>query len=413
MNAISESGSDKALVIHVITRFDKGGSAENTFLTVRDLDKSIYDVRMIYGLSQESQMGGAEYSAAEKNLSEAAAHGVILTALPELVRRIDPVKDLRTFFTLLRTFRKLKPLIIHTHTSKAGFLGRWAGYFARVPVIIHTPHGHVFWGYFNDRIASLFVILERMTTLITSRLVMLTELEKKDHLHYRIAPENKLTVIHSGVDFPAFNDDSVNPEAMRKRLSIPANAFVVGAVGRLAPVKGHCYLLEAMATLAPKMSNLICVLLGEGELHQELENMALTLGIRDRIRFLGWRDDVASVMSVFDIIALPSLNEGMGRVIVEAMALGKPVIASAVGGIPNLVIPHENGLLFQPGNAENLAKSIELLYHSDVLRGEMGGNGKMRSTPYASGLMIRKIETLYSEMTSYYCRLPHRRRKIQ
>src|SRR3989304_4501451 len=146
---------NKIKVIHIITRFDKGGSAENTFLTLRALAKNRYDVVFIKGASPQEKLGELEYRAVEANLVAAREHHVRLICLRHLVRDLQPFSDLAAFFSLLRIIRREKPHIVHTHTSKAGILGRWAAYFCRVPIIIHTPHGHVFWGYFNSWQTSL------------------------------------------------------------------------------------------------------------------------------------------------------------------------------------------------------------------------------------------------------------------
>ncbi|MDD5170766.1 MAG: glycosyltransferase family 4 protein [Syntrophales bacterium] len=400
MNAISDSTGDKIKVIHVITRFDKGGSAENTFLTIRDLDKKRFDVSMICGSSQESRICEAEMSAAQENLACAKRNGVQIMHLPGLVRSVNPIRDLMAFFSLLHTFSKEKPHIVHTHTSKAGLLGRWAAFLVQVPVIIHTPHGHVFWGYFGRALTMLFIIMERMTAHITDLLIMLTMQEQEDHLRFRIAPREKFAVVHSGVDFRPFQKLSADPDEIRKSLKIPANAFVIGTTGRLTPIKGHRHLIEAVAALAPHLPDLVCVLLGDGELRQELEDLALRLRVQDRVFFAGWHPDVAPVIALFDIFVFPSLNEGMGKALVEAMALGKPVVASAVGGITNLVTDGKNGLLIPPGDTEALAKSIELLYQNNNLRQTMGEQARKRSTSYSSDLMVRKIESLYGEMAS-------------
>ncbi|MEI8174274.1 MAG: glycosyltransferase, partial [Deltaproteobacteria bacterium] len=140
---------EKIKVIHVITRFDKGGSSENTFLTVQGLAKEKYEVILIRGLSEESRMGTEEAAAVERNLTEAEKSGVKVITIPGLVRSIQPLNDLKTLLNLIRIFKNERPHIVHTHTSKAGILGRWAVFFAKVPIIVHTPHGHVFWGYFN------------------------------------------------------------------------------------------------------------------------------------------------------------------------------------------------------------------------------------------------------------------------
>lgn len=398
MNDISNAPSGKTRVFHVITRFDKGGSAENTFLTVRDLDKDRYDVWLITGLSHESQMGEAESAAAGKNLADAQKSGARIIYVPTLVRSIEPINDLKTLFFLIRLCRRLQPHIMHTHTSKAGLLGRWAALMARVPLIIHTPHGHVFWGYFGTAKTALFIFLERLAARFTKRLIMLTKQEMMDHLSVNIAPKQKFTVIHSGVDFRPFRSITDDPTDLRKLFNIPPNAIVVGSVGRLTQIKGHHFLLEAMGRLAPRLPNLTCVLLGDGELRQDLEDLASRLGIRDRVLFLGWRADVARIISLFDIFAFPSLNEGMGKVLIEAMALDKPIIASAVGGITNLITQDENGILVPPGDAEILAKAIELLYLDKNERCAMGKRGKDRAALYSSDLMVEQIDSLYREL---------------
>jgi glycosyltransferase involved in cell wall biosynthesis len=388
----------KIKVIHVITRFDKGGSAENTFLTVRGLDKEKYDVLLIKGLSQEFVMGEKEAEAVEENLNVAEKNSVRIFTLPELVRNIDPIQDIKAFFRLMNIFKSERPRVVHTHTSKAGILGRWAAFLAKVPIIIHTPHGHVFWGYFNRRKTSVFIFLERLTARITDRIITLTEQEKKDHLRFAIAPETKFAVIHSGVDLSKFSGVTVDAFEMKKKLGISEESFVVGTVGRLTPVKGQRYLLEAAVKVVLQKPDTLFVFLGDGELLTELNEMASALGIKDHVKFLGWRPDVAEIMTVFDVFVLPSLNEGMGKVLVEAMAMGKPIIASNVGGIPDLVINDDNGLLVAPEDPGAIAETIEGLYRDSVKTRNMGEKGKLIAAGYSVNAMIQKIDRLYTEV---------------
>jgi glycosyltransferase involved in cell wall biosynthesis len=388
----------KIKVIHIITRFDKGGAAENTFLTVKGHDKNRYEVILIRGLSYESNMGHSETSAVESSLEEAGRTGVKIFTIPELVRRIDPFNDFKTVLKLIRIFREERPHIVHTHTSKAGILGRWAALLAGVPVIIHTPHGHVFWGYFNRWKTKLYVLLERLTATITDRIVTLTEQEKKDHVRYHIADENKFTVIHSGVDLSKFSGTQVNVAEMKNKLGIAQGAFVVGTVGRLTPVKGQKYLIEAAAKILPKIPEIVFVFLGDGELMNELKMQAASAGISDKVKFLGWLPNVAEFMSTFDIFVLPSLNEGMGKVLVEAMAAGKPIIASDIGGISDLVVHGKNGLLVSPMNSDALANSIELVLGNSQMRTNMGEEGQRLSQEYDVNSMISKIDCLYLQL---------------
>ncbi|MBU2026971.1 MAG: glycosyltransferase, partial [Proteobacteria bacterium] len=304
-------------MIHVITRFDKGGSAENTFITVRGLDKARYDVVFIKGegASPRGDSGDLETEAVEANIVAAREHHVRLICLRHLVRDLHPFSDMAAFFSLIRIIGREKPHIVHTHTSKAGILGRWAAYFCRVPIIVHTPHGHVFWGYFHPRQTRLFILLERWTARITTAIVTLTPQEKEDHLRFRIAPEEKFSVIHSGIDLGTFLPDRSQPAETKAVLGIPPEMTVVGTVGRLTAVKGQEVLIRATSELIRQGEKIFLVLLGDGELRLDLEQLTLRLDIAEYVRFLGWQPDVARIMAVFDIFCLPSRNEGMGKVL--------------------------------------------------------------------------------------------------
>jgi glycosyltransferase involved in cell wall biosynthesis len=325
--------------------------------------------------------------------------GVKIITIPELVRDIQPRKDLKAFFALIDVFKKERPQLVHTHTSKAGLLGRWAAFFAKTDIIIHTPHGHVFWGYFNKWKTTCFIILERLSAVITDKIITLTDQEKKDHVRFKIAPDKKFTVIHSGVDLTAFSEVRINAAVMKNKLGIPPQAIVVGTAGRLTPIKGQRYLLEAAARISSPTGDLFFVFLGDGELAADLARMSSLLGIK-KAMFLGWRQDIPEVMSTFDIFVLPSLNEGMGKVLIEAMALGKPIVASNVGGIPDLVTHNHNGLLFPPANVEGLVNSMNILLHDPAKREEMGEKGKDIAAAFSADAMLQKVERLYAEVLS-------------
>ncbi|MDI6688800.1 MAG: glycosyltransferase, partial [Desulfobacterales bacterium] len=201
--------------------------------------------------------------------------------------------------------------------------------------------------------------------------------------------------VHSGINLDRLSNTFVNSSAMKRSLGISEGNLIVGTVGRLTPVKGHRYLVEAAGKIVDARPDTTFVFLGDGELSDELKNMASRLGIEENVKFPGWRPDVAEVMSIFDIFVLPSLNEGMGRVLVEAMALGKPIVASDVGGITDLVVHGENGFLVPVGNVDAMAVRINDLLESAEKRKKMGENGKSRSVNYSSDSMIKKIDRLY------------------
>ncbi|MCX5884006.1 MAG: glycosyltransferase family 4 protein [Deltaproteobacteria bacterium] len=387
---------DKIKVTHIITRFDKGGSAENTFLTIRGLDKNRYDGVLIKGPSPSGDSDDPEARAAQANIAACEAHTRVIS-IRHLVRDLNSLSDLIAFFALLRIIRLERPRIIHTHTSKAGILGRWAAWFSRVPVIVHTPHGHVFWGYFGPLQARLFILLERWTASITDAIVTLTPQEKRDHLRFRIAPERIFSVIHSGVDLAPFLTGLPQAEA-RSLLGIPQGETVIGTVGRLTAVKGQEVLIRAACELLRRGERIFIVLLGEGELRRELEALTLQLGIADKVRFLGWRTDVAHVLAACDIFCLPSRNEGMGKALVEAMATGLPVVASDIGGMKDIVRPGENGFIVPIGDVQALAKAIARLCHDPEMRRRMGEAGRRMAPRYSSEEMIKMIDQLYGKL---------------
>jgi glycosyltransferase involved in cell wall biosynthesis len=394
---------NKIKIVHVITRFDKGGSAENTFLTVRDLDKYHYDIVLVTGASQANspvRSGDSESAAIGANIASLRAKGVRMISIPHLVREPNPLADVAAFFSLVRIFRREKPRIVHTHTSKAGIIGRWAAFICRVPIIIHTPHGHVFWGYFNPWRTRFFILLERWTARITTAIVTLTPQEKEDHLHFRIAPEERFSTIHSGVDLDRYMAPAANISEMRTILDLPDGSFVVGTVGRLTPIKGHIHLLRAAVDIVAERPDIFFVFVGEGELRDDLQRYATEAGIAENVRFPGWRSDVERLLSVFDIFVFPSLNEGMGKAIVEALAMGRPVVASNVGGIPDLVISGENGILVRPADDHALFEAIKTLCENPDKRRRLGERGRETAAGYNVEAMIHKIDRLYCGLIS-------------
>ena len=381
-------------VMHIITRLDMGGSAQNTLLTcLKQAHK--YDVTLVYGLSLESRMTPLEKKKIQSHVKAARRKGVNIAPLAALIRRIDPIKDFQALVSLCKLMRQEKPAIVHTHTSKAGILGRLAAKISAVPLIIHTPHGHVFYGHFNRLTAELFRAVERCFGRITDEIVALTEGEKKDYLDLSVYPAERITVIHSGVDLRRFSDVRIDAAGVKEKIGLNPDSIVVGTVGWLLPIKGPLVLLRAMAALWQKTPKARLVYVGKGALERQLKSEAVRLKVADRVHFLGWRDDVHEIMQIIDIFVLPSRNEGMGRVLVEAMAAGKPVVASRVGGVPDLVKHGENGFLTSPGDVADLSYYIGRLLADEDLRTGMGLSGETISRDYSLEKMVEKIDALY------------------
>jgi glycosyltransferase involved in cell wall biosynthesis len=347
-------------------------------------------------------MTKAETTLVEDQLETAKKQGIEIIDVPSLVRRISPINDLRGLVALFRLMRKLEPHIVHTHTSKAGILGRLAAWMARVPTIIHTPHGHVFYGHFGRSLSRIFLQMERLLGKITHHHIALTPEECNDYLSLRVAQPNNTSVIHSGVDLQRFSKGAKQRTEKRKELGFSPHSLVVGYVGWLIPIKGVTYLVNAMAKIVEQHPKSLLVLVGKGDDKGEeeikLKEQVERAGLADKVRFLGWRPDVDEIMGCFDIFVLPSLNEGMGRVLVEAMAAGLPIVASRVGGIPDLVKHGENGLLVPPANASALEQAISDLLSDKARMKSMGETGKRMCRPYSLEAMVEQIDNLYSRL---------------
>lgn len=393
-------------VIHIITRLDMGGSAQNTLLTCMGFSEK-YHVILAHGLSHESHMTAAESRSVAKFVAKAENKGVTVIPISSLIRKINPFMDLRAFISLWRLIIREKPAIVHTHSSKAGILGRWAAKMAGVRRIIHTPHGHVFFGHFGSLASRLFLLVEKLSLFITDCMIALTEGEKKDYITLLNLRPESIEIIHSGVDINRYMKTRIKIKEKKISLGLNSGKLVVGSVGWLLPIKGPMVLLKAMDRIWLNRSAVQLVYVGKGELEEKLKSESFRMGVSDSVTFLGWRNDVHEIMPVFDLFVLPSLNEGMGRVLVEAMASGKPVVGSNVGGIPDLIKNGHNGLLVEPGDEIDLSVAIEKVLTDKKMRDEMGRKGQTMARKFGVERMVEKIDDVYATLLM----VPNEKRK--
>jgi glycosyltransferase involved in cell wall biosynthesis len=373
--------------MHIITRMVKGGAQENVLDKTVRLDPQRFTCILATGHSD-----GPEGSLIEV----ARERGADIREIPWLVREISPVNDIRAVAALVRLIRKERPDIVHTHTSKAGIVGRVAARIARVPVVIHEPHGHVFHGYYGKFKTALFISLERRFARYANRIVMLTTHEQADHVELRIAPTDKFVKIHSGIDFDAMFRDGAGRGALRKTLGIGDDDKVIGTLGRLVEVKGQIHLINAMPAIISQIPNAHLVLIGSGPLHDALESRAAEIGVNANVHFAGYRADVAACLKDVDVFVLPSLNEGMGRVLVEAMAMRLPCVASNVCGILDLIQDGRNGRLVPPANSEAIAAAVTEILRDPDLAQRLGNEAYSFAVPgYGVDAMLQKTETMY------------------
>ena len=385
----------KVKVLHIITRLIRGGAEHNTLLSVKGLAELGYDVSLAAGPSDKKE-GDIELDVRQA--------GIKLRVFHNLVREISPLNDLMAFFGLYLFIKKERFDIVHTHVSKAGILGRWAAKLAGVPFIFHTTHGNYFYGYFNPLLTCFFIILERMTALITDKMITLTEVEQSQYLEQKIGKPSQYTTIHSGIDLNQFNPENIkgNHKDLRRVLGLHEDDFVVGSVGRIAPIKGHEYLIQAAPSIVKKIPRAKFLIVGDGPMRYEMEALATQLGLDEQVFFLGMREDVPELLSIMDAFVLPSRNEGMGRALVEAMAMGLPCVATSVGGVPEVVTDGETGLLVPAEEPKALAEAITRLAKDAELSKRLAQAAQRRAlSAFGAQTMVNQISAVYQNFISH------------
>jgi len=378
----------KVRVAHVITRLCRGGAQENTFHTVRLADRARFEADLISGWTRGH----------EGSIEDAVrAAGIDIIREPALVRPVAPVRDVLALFRLTHLFRSKRYDIVHTHTSKAGFLGRLAANRAGIPIVVHTPHGHIFHGYFPKPITRIFVWAERHAARRTDRIITLMPAGIEQHLAEGIGRREQYVAVFSGIDLAPYDRAAERRDETRRALGVAPDDLLVGGVGRLEPVKGFSYFVEAAGIAAQHVPNVRFVVAGTGSQAEKLKRKAAPLG--ERFGFLGQRDDVPDLMAALDVFVAPSLNEGMGRVLLEAGAAGVPAVATAVGGIPDVLDAGRTGLLVAPRDADALTDAIVGLAADPDRRRAMGEAARRKIVPdYGLEAMVRRIEALYEQL---------------
>lgn len=382
-------GGRRIKVLHIITRMSKGGAQENTLLNVSRVDDARFESWLLSGPS-----AGPEGDI----LGKVRAGGVTFHEMRQLVREPAPLRDTIAYLKLLRFLRRHKFDIVHTHSSKAGILGRWAAYWSGVPVIVHSSHSHVFYGYFHPLVTAFYKVMERAAAKVSDSLQELTSIGVKEHLHHKVGRAEQFQVVYSGQDLGGFlaPGDPAERAALRAELGLSDEHLAVACVARLAPIKGHNTLLPAFAKALESNPNLRLVLVGTGELESQLKDLAKSLDIEEQVIFTGMREDVAALLKASDLFVLASLNEGLGRALVEAGACGLASVATRVGGVPEVVLDGETGLLAPPGDAAAMAEALTRLAADPELRARMGRAAREHVHPkFSIESMIETIEQDY------------------
>lgn len=379
-------------IVRVIARLNIGGPAIHTVLLSGELNKRGWKDILVCG-----RVGGSEgdmtYLAGEM--------GVAPIVIPELSREIAPLSDLKAFMELFRIMRREKPDIVHTHTAKAGTLGRLAALCAGVPIRIHTFHGHIFDGYFSPAKERAFLLAERFLARFTDRIITVSELVRDEIVNkLKVVKAAKCVAIPLGFELKRFLACESLSGAFRKELGVGADTLLVGIVGRLVPIKNHAMFLDVAGKVLARGRGLKVkfVIVGDGECGDSLKAQAKLMGLDGHTVFTGWRRDLAAVYADLDIVALTSLNEGTPVSVIEAMASGRSVVATDVGGVADLITDGENGYLAKSNDPEGFSNIVIGLLADRDMRIRLGARGRERvRVKYSKERLLNDMESLYND----------------
>jgi glycosyltransferase involved in cell wall biosynthesis len=373
-------------VLRVVTRLNVGGPARQALFLSDELRNRGFETRLVWGAS------GPDEGTFEPSDDLPATYSAYLQ------RKMDPVDDLRAAGAIDGVIRRWRPQIVHTHLAKAGALGRAVALARRVPVTVHTFHGHVLQEYFGRLTNRAFATAERALAKRTDALLAVSTQVRDDLLEMGIGAEKQWHVVPVGVDLePLLNDRPSRADA-RKTLGLPVDGPIVGCVGRLVPIKDHDTLFAAAARLRRERPDVTFVLAGDGELRDDLKARAKEL-LGDRCVFLGWVHDLPTLYAAFDVVALTSKLEGTPVSLIEAAAAGKPVVATRVGGVREVVRDGETGLLVSPADPVAVAMSLHTLLDDPEGARRMGEEGTRWVTGrFSSSRLADDVTGLYREL---------------
>ena len=317
-------------------------------------------------------------AAGEESMTYAAEErGVPVRDLPALQRELSPRRDAEAIRRLRTLLRERRPDVLHTHTAKAGATGRLAALLAgsaRPPATVHTFHGHVLSGYFSSRRERVFRRLERLLARGTSTIVAVSEEVRDDLVAFRVAPADRIVVVPYGFDLSGLGDEARLAE-LRTQLGASGETFVVGWVGRFTAIKRPLDLVRVLRALVDDGVDALLAAVGDGEDRPAVEALAADLGIAERIRLVGFRRDIADWYSAFDAFLLVSQNEGTPVAAIEALAAGRPVVATDAGGTRTVVADGESGFLAPIGATGELAAHLARLARDPELARRLGAHG--------------------------------------
>lgn len=385
---VKHHGMRRARVIHVITRLDFGGAQQNTLHTVSHLDPELFDVLLVTGRGGQLDDTAAERCAPAR-----------LRWLDSLVREISPAQDVLAFLQLASLFLQERPDVVHTHSSKAGILGRLAARLAGVPVIIHTYHGFGF-NDFQPRLAKwLYVLLERLCCRSSDSLIFVSRANVEYARAHGLGRPERYKLIRSGVDLSAFPARLSDRAAKKAQLGFGRHKPLVVSIGNLKPQKNPADFLAVAQKVSAELPDAEFLFIGDGPLRTKLEYQVIASGLHNRFALPGWRTDAAEWLAAADVFVLTSLWEGLPRALVEAMKSGLPCVCYAADGVVDVLQDGVNGYLVSPGAVSAAAGRVVSLLKDPALRQSLGQAAAASIGPeFDISGMVAAQERLYDEL---------------
>ena len=385
----------RARILRIVTRLNTGGPAKHLMALVRALDPDRYEQRLAAG--REGPGEGSMRRFVE-------AQGVPVTMVPEMVGipRLGPA-DAIAVARIRKLIRDFRPDIVETHTTKAGIVGRLAARLEGSPVVLHVYHGHVLDGHYGAIKTWMARCSERVLAHSSDRLVAVSARVKDDLVKYKVASPDHISIVEPGLDLGSLRSCRQERGVLRRELGLDSTVPLVGIVGRLTPIKNHRLFLDAAVAVLAIRPDVHFVIVGDGEIGPAIRALAHKLGVMTRVTFTGWRYDLQRVYADLDVLVSCSKNEGTPFTIIEAMAAGCPVVATRVGGVPDLLDDQVTGLLVPPAQTELLAAALlRLLGDRNLARSLARSAADRAEVRFDPGRLASDMDALYMELLHAY-----------
>lgn len=371
-------------LLHVITQLELGGAQQTTLELLRRLDRARYQ------LTLAASPGGPLEDDAR------AIPGLDVETFPSLVRSVHPWRDVRTLGELTGFIRKRRFDVVHTHGSKAGILGRWAAHLAGTPVICHTIHGFAFHPHQPAWVRRAYQAAERMTARITTRLVAVNRHDMRTSLSLSIGRPDQYRQIPYGIDLERFHPNGLTPQTARMRLGLHPERPTIGAVACFKPQKAPWDFLAVCARLKALVPNIQCVMVGDGQLRPFVEQRRRSLGLDETVHLLGWQRDIPTLLTACDVCVLTSRWEGLPVSVLEAQAMGVPVVVTDTGGVRDCLEDRVSGFIVPIGDVEALAQRTAALLRRPEMARSIAAQASVNAARHFSvDRMVREIDAMY------------------